>query len=156
MHGDDLSVVRHDWDGSVIAHGIPKPVMADADLLSAAGLPAVPVNDDPRGRSALPTSLLGTGWVPLRALVVVGHSGDAASTRMLTHAGRLTALFSSSFEASRPSARRRDFRRLAALSRLPGFRLEHAAVRDQRLERAAAMLEQISSYLDGRIAVIAP
>jgi hypothetical protein len=148
VHADDLTLVRQAGHGALVAHGIPKPVSADADLLSALGAPVTPLDDDSRGRGVLPASLLAVGWVPIRALVVVGHSDQDGSITSLSHEDRLTAVFSSSFEVTRLVGRRRDLSILAQLSTVPSFRLEHAVQRERRLERALAMLKEIGANLD--------
>lgn len=76
-------------------------------------------------------------------LVVVGHHHSGGAVTPLPHHDALTAVLSSWPEAHRDDALRRRLPHVVSLTAVPAFRLDHARQADARLERAAAMLEEI-------------
>lgn len=139
---DDLVVVRAGTDVPD-AFGIPKRVTVGRQVAEriARSLPELPADD--RDRQMLPETVLTTGWRPVRALVRVGHHRSDGEVRALSLAESLADLVPSFLEAERPESLRRQLPLLSALASRPGFLLAHAADPDDRLDRAAALLEEI-------------
>lgn len=139
---DDLVVARAGPEGPD-AFGIPKRATVGRPVAEriAASLPELP--GDERDRLMLPEEVLTTGWRPVRALVRVSHHRFDGEVRELTLAEMLAELVPSFLEAERPESLRRQLPRLSALAARPRFLLAHAADPGVRLDRAAALLDEI-------------
>jgi hypothetical protein len=147
---DDLLVLRC-RDGRLEVSGVPQPLALPADqhdsLVAGAAIP-----DDPRGRRfAAPGHQQATGSHPLGGVLLVEHSSQPEGHLLPASPGEILRwVLASTVEGLSSQTARRSFPYAAAASRMPGWRLGHAADRSRRLRVAADRLESISS---GRVRV---
>lgn len=141
--GDDLVVVAPGKAGAVTVIGMPRPMAVPGDVMGDAGDDRAA--RDPRARVDVAPDGLSTAARPVRALVVTDHAeaGDTTIERLTAVAVLGDVL--SSFSATRnDGVRPRFFPYAVQLSRLPSWRLRHAADPGERLAGAAAALASIS------------
>lgn len=139
---DDLVVlVRH--GEAVQVAGIPRPFAVDA--ADPTGLPAEarPVSEDQRGRWQFPLDGR-QGWHEAVGVVNVGHSAAPEGAVSPFESSRAWDLVLGSFPAAADAPRlRAALPALAALSRLPMWRLEHGADATTRLGVAGRLLDEV-------------
>jgi hypothetical protein len=138
---DDMTVLRSDGP-HLAATGIRRPIAVPAEVTPSVGAELIP--GDPRRRRVVLPTALESGWFPVAGLIAVGHA--ASSTGHLTPlAGQeaLRLVLRSFTSVANPDLLRRFFGSAAALSRLPGWRLEHGADPATRLESARRLLDGV-------------
>lgn len=140
--GDDLVVLVRNGDAVQVA-GIPRPFAVDA--ADPTGLPADarPVSDDQRGRWQFPLDGR-PGWHDAVGVIHVGHSAVPDGTLRGLDSSPAWDLVLGSFPAAADAPRlRAAFPALAALSRLPMWRLEHGSDPATRLSVAGRLLDDV-------------
>ena len=137
-----MTVLRSDGSHLELS-GIRRPIAVPADVSSSAvGGEAAP--GDVRGRCVVSPSALESGWFPVAGVIAVGHS-PSGTGRLSPLAGQeaLRRVLTSFTSIANPDLLRRFFGPAAALSRLPGWRLEHGADPATRLDSARRMLDGV-------------
>lgn len=142
--GDDLAVVRLGHAGGVELAGVHRRTAVPGDLAPGRATGGRPLAGDHRNRWELPPERLATGWFPLAATLLVGHSQTAEGEVGPWHAQAVFDTALASFTATTDPARLRRFLPVAAaLSRLPAWTLELGADAGRRLAGAACLLDRI-------------
>ena len=134
---DDMVVVRADA-GRLEVAGVPRVVLVPAGM--AWTVPTRPKDEDPRKRLTADTDLL-AGWVPVAGTIAVGHSPSADGHLRPTDAQQVLASVVGSFVSTmNPPLLRRFLPAAAALSRVPGWALDHGGDPVTRRAVAAGLL----------------
>ena len=140
---DDLVVITRHGD-DLEATGIPRSLSVATD--GPEGLPADAraLTDDLRQRWQFPLDGVG-GPHPMVAVIVTEHSADTSGhVEPLTASELWDVVLGSHFAAGEPGRLRAAFPVLAAVSRLPGWRLGHGSDPATRLTVAAHLLDSIA------------
>jgi hypothetical protein len=147
---DDLSLVGV----NDVAHvsGLPKPVNVPSDALDSPPEGSRLLPNDERQRWALPSSAIAArGKYPVRAVVMLGHSADAAEvTETPASPARLERLIASLPLGAMPSAVRAFFPVAARLSRLPAYTYMHPFEPAERMPAVVDLLRALWTDLGER------
>lgn len=137
---DDLVLARLDG-ASVSVFGLPKRASVDVDFGRRLGLPLDDVPNDERRRVMLPDTTLTSGWRRLSLLLIVAHHDGVGAIEHVEHAAALSAVFRSYVESDQPSVVRRQLGCMSSMAAAPAYRLLHTAEHNERLARAAELLD---------------
>ncbi len=144
-HGDDLTVLRSGSEG-IEACALPRP-------------PAIPVEAVPPGfvhvgtidarrRVEIDPSALASGWVPLRAVILLEHGVDTeVRVTPVPLSQIIQALLGSFPSASNPALCRPYLRVAAAAASLPRWVFRHSPDARSRVEAACRMLDDVAGRL---------
>ena len=139
--GDDMIVVDG-APGGFSARGVPRVPSIPGDVVGASheGLPRLP--EDDRARVELESVELYPNPARVSGVVICGH--DTGPGMLEAHSGpdAMESLISSFVLSEYPEALRRWFATAAGLSRLPVVRILHCADPDDRVRRAAELLDE--------------
>ena len=146
---DDLVVLRVRSDGSGVVEitGIAKPVLAPADVVQAAGLPARPVDADPRGRWEVDVAVGSPpgAWYPVMSTLVTTHGeSDTTDFERLTGAQLLEWLLFSYLSSREPDRLRRFLPVAATITGRSGWIVRHSADPATRATDVDALLQRLS------------
>jgi hypothetical protein len=134
---DDMVVLRQ-HGGALELAGVPRAVMVPADLEWT--VPTSARDSDPRGRLFVDTALCG-GWFAVGGTISVGHGRSAAGeVRRIDGQQVLGRVMGAYVSTMNPPLLRRFLPSAAALSRLPGWALDHGVDPASRRTVAAGLL----------------
>lgn len=122
---DDLAVVRGGDSGPEVI-GIPKPVVAPAEVVRVSGLPGRSVPGDPRGRWEVLDESLAPPWCPVATTLVSAHGTNRDGELQPLTSEQLMGWLLFSFLSARDRGRLQRFLPVAAsVTRLGGWELRH-------------------------------
>ncbi|MEO1062177.1 MAG: hypothetical protein AAFZ07_12220 [Actinomycetota bacterium] len=137
--GDDLVVTRRQGE-ELTARGVLRPpLVPDGSVPAGTG---TPVPDD-RARRRLSPDVLSSAELPVAGIVVADHDGGPGRVDEIAAADRVPALLHGLAVPPVPPVLAAHLPMLAALGGLPVHRLGHSADPDDRVERAAELLDGI-------------
>ena len=138
---DDMVVIRRDGE-RLEATGVPRAVLVPSEHEWTVTTTALA--RDARGRLLAAAELL-ADWFPLEATVAVGHASNAdGALRPLPPLDVFAAVRASFVSGMNPPLLRRFLPTAAALSRRPGWALDHGSDPRTRRTVAAALLTAVA------------